>query len=148
MSFPYKTILCPIDFDENSLAALDEAVAIARHFNSSLILIHVVPVAYLLGEAPPWGLYDQEKAAAAKLADIARQRVAGLKHEFQLYMGDVITGILDAQKKYQADLLVMATHGRRGIARMVLGSIAEAVVRKVNCSVLTIREKSAPISAN
>ncbi len=144
MAFPYKTILCPLDFDENSLAALDQAVEIARHFGSSLILLHVLPLVLSLGEVPPpAALYeDQEKAAQAKLADIAKQKLAGLKYELHVYIGDVIASILNAQSKHQSDLLVMATHGRRGLARMFLGSTAEAVVRKASCPVLTIREET------
>ena len=143
MAFPYKTILCPVDFDENSLAALDQTVAIARHLGSNLILLHVVPLVLSAGEVPPLAsMYeDQEKAARAKLADIANQKLAGLKYELSVYIGDVISCILNAQSKHQVDLLVMATHGRRGLAHFFLGSVAEAIVRKATCPVLTIREE-------
>jgi nucleotide-binding universal stress UspA family protein len=143
VAFPYKTILCPVDFDENSLAALDKAVEIARHLGSSIVLMHVLPLIVALGEVPPpAALYeDQEKDAKAKLADIAKQKLGGLKHETHVVTGDVIGSILGAQAKLQPDLLVMATHGRRGLARMFLGSAAEAVVRKATCPVLTIREE-------
>ena len=144
MAFPYKTILCPMDFDENSLTAFDQAVELARHFGGTLILLHVVPLVLSLGEVPPpAALYEeQEKAARAKLADIAKRKRVGLKYELHVYVGDVITSILNAQSKHQSDLLVMATHGRRGLARMFLGSVAEAVVRKAACPVLTIREET------
>ena len=144
MAFPYKTILCPMDFDENSLTAFDQAVELARHFGGTLILLHVVPLVLSLGEVPPpAALYEeQEKAARAKLADIAKRKRVGLKYELHVYVGDVITSILNAQSKHQSDLLVMATHGRRGLARMFLGSVAEAVVRKADCPVLTIREET------
>ena len=143
MAFPYKTILCPVDFDENSLAALDKAVEIARHLGSSIILLHVLPLIVAPGEVPPpAALYeDQQKDAQAKLADITKQRLGGSKHQAHVYTGDVITSILAAQVKLQPDLLVMATHGRRGLARMFLGSVTEAVVRKATCPVLTIREE-------
>ena len=143
MAFPYKTILCPVDFDENSLAALDKAVEIARHLGSSIILVHVLPLVIVPGEVPPpLGLYeDQEKDARAKLADVAKQKLTGMKHEAHVYTGDVIASILEAQAKHQPDLLVMATHGRRGLARMFLGSVTEAVVRKATCPVLTVREE-------
>jgi len=143
VAFPYKTILCPADFDENSLAALDKAVEIARHLGSSIILVHVLPLIVALGEVPPpVALYeDQEKDAQAKLADIAKQKLGGLKYETHVYTGDVIASILAAQAKHQPDLLVMATHGRRGLARMFLGSVTEAVVRKATCPVLTVREE-------
>ena len=144
MAFPYKTILCPLDFDENSLVALDRAVELARHFDSSLILLHVLPLVISLGEvAPLAGMYeDQEKAARAKLADIAKQKLAGLKHVEHVYVGDVIESILNAQNKHQSDLMVMATHGRTGLARVCLGSVAEAIVRKATCPVLMIRDES------
>ena len=64
-----------------------------------------------------------------------------MKYELHVYVGDVITSILNAQSKHQPDLLVMATHGHRGLARMFLGSVAEAVVRKATCPVLTISRR-------
>ena len=77
----------------------------------------------------------------AKLADLTKQKLGGLKHEAHVFTGDVIASILAAQAKYQPDLLVMATHGRKGLARMFLGGVTEAVVRKATCPVLTIREE-------
>jgi universal stress protein A len=143
MAYPYKTILCPVDFDENSLAALEKAIEIARHLGSKIILIYILPLILALGEVPPpVALYeDQKKDAEAKLADIAKQKLGRLKHEEHVYTGDIIASILEAQAKHQPDLLVMATHGRRGLSRMFLGSVAEAVVRKATCPVLTIREE-------
>jgi universal stress protein A len=143
MAFPYKTILCPVDFDENSLGALDKAIEIAKHLGSKIILIYILPLILALGEVPPpVALYeDLKRDAEAKLADIAKQKLARLPHEAHVYTGDVIASILEAQAKHQPDLLVMATHGRRGLSRMFLGSVAEAVVRKATCPVLTIREE-------
>lgn len=65
--------------DDNSLAALDKAVEIARHFGSTLILLHVLPLVLTSGEVPPpAAMYeDQEKAARAKQPDIAKQKLAG-----------------------------------------------------------------------
>lgn len=150
MAFPYRTILCPVDFDENSLAALDKAVEIARHLKSTIVLVHVLPLIVALGEVPPAvALYDdQEKDAQAKLADITKQKLGGLKHEAHVYTGDVSASILAAQAKYQPDLLVMATHGRRGLARMFLGSVTEAVVRKATCPVLTVRDEIPAVHAS
>ncbi|MHB8383449.1 MAG: universal stress protein [Candidatus Binataceae bacterium] len=141
MALAYKTILCPIDFDDNSLVALDKAAEIARHFGSTIILVHVLELVLTSGEiyAPPAMLEDQEKAARAKLEVIARQKLAGLKHEVLIYTGDVIASLTQAETKHKADLVVIATHGRKGLARMILGSVAEAVVRKSTCPVLTIR---------
>ncbi len=143
MAFPYKTILCPVDFDDNSLAALDKAVELANHFKSAVLLLHVLPIVINIGEIPPpRALYeDQEKAARAKLEDIAKAKLAGLGHQSLLYVGDIISSILEAQKQHRPDLLVIATHGRKGLKRLVLGSVAEGIVRKATCPVLTIREE-------
>ncbi len=143
MRFPYKKILCPIDFDENSIHALEKAVEIARHFGAAIFLVHVVP---LIVEALPiaYEHYEEsQKAAMAKLNEIAGQKLSGIEHRCVVYTGDVIGSILQALEKFQPDLLVMATHGRTGIVRFVLGSVAEAVVRKASCPVLTIRSEEA-----
>ncbi len=149
MAFPFETILCPIDFDENSIAALDKAVELAREFGSSVIVLYVLPVVLSFGEFPePAAMYeDQEKAARAKITEIAKRKLADLKCELHVYRGDVIRGILLAQAKYECDLLVMATHGRHGLARMFLGSVAEAVVRKASCPVLTVRPERPGVGA-
>jgi len=99
VAFPYRTILCPVDFDENSLAALDKAVEIARQLKSSIVLVHVLPLIVALGDVPPpAALYeDQKKDAQAKLADITKQKLGGLKHEAHVFTGDVIASILAGQ---------------------------------------------------
>jgi universal stress protein A len=143
MAFPYKTILCPVDFDDNSLVALDKAIELANHFSSKVLLLHVLPLVITIGEIPPpRALYeDQEKAARAKLEDIAKAKLAALEHQSLLYVGDIISSILEAQKKHQPDLVVIATHGRKGLTRLILGSVAEAILRKATCPVMTIREE-------
>jgi len=65
MAFPYKKILFPFDFDENSMAALDRAVEIAKQLSSTIILVHVVPLVLPLGAIPPpVGLYEEQEADA------------------------------------------------------------------------------------
>jgi nucleotide-binding universal stress UspA family protein len=145
MAFPYEKILCPIDFDDNSSNALERAIEIARHFKATIFLIHAVPLVAQFGEVPlPTDLYlDEQKGALAKLNAIAGQKLNGIEHKTAVYAGDVAGSILQAVDQFQPDLLVMATHGRTGLARFVLGSVAEAVVRRASCPVMTIRgEKS------
>jgi universal stress protein A len=141
MAFPYRKILCPIDFDDNSLRVLDKAIESARHFGAAVVLVHAVPLVVQFGDVPiPVDLYEQqEKAARARLGEIAGQKLGGVEHESVVYTGDVVGSILHAIEKFQPDLLVMATHGRSGLAHFFLGSVAEAVVRKARCPVLTIR---------
>jgi universal stress protein A len=141
MAFPYRKVLCPIDFDDNSLRALDKAIEIARHFGAAVLLVHALPLVVQFGEVPmPVELYEErEKAARTKLGEIARQKLYGVEHELAVYTGDVVGSVLQAVAKFEPDLLVMATHGRSGLAHLFLGSVAEAVVRKASCPVLTIR---------
>ena len=143
MAFPYRKILCPIDFDDNSLRALDKAIEIARHFGAAVALVHAVPLVVQFGDVPiPVDLYEeQEKAARAKLGEIVGQKLGGVEHESVVYTGDVVGSILRAVEKFKPDLLVMATHGRSGLAHFFLGSVAEGVVRKASCPVLTIRSE-------
>jgi nucleotide-binding universal stress UspA family protein len=140
MAFPYQKILCPIDFDENSSNALERAIEIARHFKAAIFLVHAVPLVAQFGEVPlPINLYqDQQEAALARLNEIASRKLSGIEHKTAVYTGDVAGSVLMALDQFQPDLLVMATHGRTGLAHFVLGSVAEAVVRRAGCPVLTI----------
>lgn len=143
MAFPYRKILCPIDFDENSSNALEKAIEIARHFRAAVLLMHVVPLVAQFGEVPlPVDLYqDQQRAALARLNEIAGQKLIGIEYKTAIYVGDVAGSILKGADQFQPDLLVLATHGRTGLVHFVLGSVAEAVVRKASCPVLIIRSE-------
>src|SRR5262249_49869201 len=95
---------------------------------------------------PPLGmpvyiqLYEsQRRTAATKLEEIAAKRLRGLKYELLTEMGDPAPMILRTAARGSADLLVMASHGRRGFSRLFLGSVAELVLRESKCPVLTVR---------
>jgi universal stress protein A len=143
MAFPYRKILCPIDFEENSSNALEKAIEIAGQFKAAIFLVHAVSLVAQFGEVPlPVDLYqDQQRAALARLNEIAGQKLNGIEHKTTVYAGDVAGSILRAIEQFQPDLVVMATHGRTGLAHFVLGSVAEAVVRRASCPVLTIRSE-------
>ena len=116
---------------------------IARHFGAAVILVHAIPLVAQLGNFPmPADVYaTQEKAANVKLSAIAGQKLGSVEHESVAFIGDIVGGILQAVEQFKPDLLIMATHGRAGLAHLFLGSVAEAVVRKANCPVLTIRNE-------
>lgn len=142
MAFPYRKILCPVDFDENSMRALDTAAGLARQNDGTVLLLHVVPLFI-----PPTGMpvyvdvyKGQEEVAHEKLQEVARKHLVGLKYELLANMGDPAGTILKAVKNKGADVVVMATHGRRGFSRFFLGSVTELVVREAPCPVLTVRE--------
>jgi nucleotide-binding universal stress UspA family protein len=139
MSFPYRTILCPVDFNANSFNALDVAIEIARHFGATMIVMHVLQLADV--PVPFESYLEQQKAHEEKLAELVEPRLVGVHHELIVHSGDVATGILETVDKYNPDLLVMAVHGRTGLAHSFLGSVAEAVLRRANCPVLTVRNQ-------
>ena len=141
MSLPFRRILCPIDFGDNSLEALDTAATVIRENDGVLFVLHVVPMVL-----PPTGMpsyvniyTDEEEGAKHRLTEIAYQRLVGLKYELLTRLGDPARGIVDCANMTAADLLVMGTHGRRRLSRVLLGSVAEFVVRKAGCPVLVIR---------
>lgn len=145
MASPFKKILCPLDFDDNSLAALDIAARLARNADGVVYVLHAVPMII-----PPTGtpiyidLYkEQEQVAREKLKEIGHKRLSGIKHELLVYTGEPPASILGTQRRLGADVIVMATHGRKGFSRIVLGSVAEIVMREALCPVLTIRNTNA-----
>ncbi len=137
----FKRILCPIDFDDNSMAALDFAADLACERNATLYIIHVVRAPFKPSEVPvePEGLV-WERDATARLDAVARQHVNG-KANFSLVVktGDPFTAIMQAQRELNPDSVVMATHGRTGVGHFLLGSVAERVVRESSCPVVTLR---------
>jgi CBS domain-containing protein len=141
MAFPFRKILCPVDFDDNSMHALESAADLARQNDGTVFMLHVVPMII-----PPTGmpvyvdLYKgQEDAARSRLAEIARKRLTGLKYEILTHLGEPAETILRTVRKVGADVLIMATHGRRGFSRFFLGSVAELVIRESPCPVLTVK---------
>ena len=143
----FSRILCPVDFDEPSMAALDVAVELAMQNNASVVLLTVAPLP--LGETEmspvPLDPYPfREETARTQLEKIGRERI-GSKVSYETFVvgADPATGVLGAIAKLKADLVVMGTHGRKGIGHVLLGSVAERVVRESPVPVLTVRQKVA-----
>ena len=141
MAYPFKKILCPLDFDENSIAALDAAAEMARESDATVEVLHVVPIIIQAGGTPIYidAYTAEEQDSQAKLVELAKTHLAGVKYELKTTVAQPSAAILHAQKTTGADVIVMNTHGRRGLAHLFLGSVAERVVREAQCPVLTIR---------
>jgi len=137
----FKKILCPVDFDQSSPLALGLASELAQERKAMLYVVHIIAMPPGPEVALPFG--KMEASARAKLERLARQRVNGkARYEIEVVMGDPGVEILQAAKRRGADLIVMATHGRKGLRRLVLGSVAERVVREAPCPVLTVKPKA------
>jgi len=141
MALSLTKILCPIDFDPNSIVALDTAAEIARDSGGTLEVLHVVPIDIQPGEAPIYvDVYSvQEQESKAKMKELARTHLAGVNYELRTAVAQPAVAILHAQRTLNSDIIVMGTHGRRGFAYLILGSVAERVVREAECPVLTVR---------
>jgi len=137
---PFRKILCPVDFDENSIAALNAARDLAVDPDATLYVLHVVRLvmAGFPKELHPYPL--TEEAASLRLHDIAREHLAGkVRYEILARTGDPASVILRAVEELGVDSVVMATHGRTGLGHLFLGSVAERLVRESQRPVLTIR---------
>jgi nucleotide-binding universal stress UspA family protein len=142
----FRKVLCPIDFSEHSLAALDVALKVVQQNDAKLYLLNVAPVpAGAAGFQPvPLDPYsDPEKDAQLQLAKLGREKIPGVvRYDTLVVSGDPAEQILDTARSIEADLIVMGTHGRRGLGRLVLGSVAERVVRESPIPVLTAHAKA------
>ena len=141
-----RRILCPVDFSEHSRRALDHAVAIARWYRSTITALHVVSAVPVAAYAPGPLVYepllltgpdrDQLQANLERFVDA--EAAPGVAIECRVREGVAATEILDEAVEMDADLVTIGTHGRSGFERLVLGSVAEKVLRKARCPVLTV----------
>jgi nucleotide-binding universal stress UspA family protein/quercetin dioxygenase-like cupin family protein len=136
-----RTILHPTDFSENSLPAFDTACALARDYQATLIVLHVmIPSASPLLEGP---LPDPLQAAEAQglHVQLPWPQPSGpqVKIEHRVAEGDAATEILRLAEAISGDLVVMGTHGKTGLGRLLTGSVAEEVLRKAACPVLVVK---------
>jgi len=140
-----KTILVPTDLSEGAEAALDYACELAAKLDATIHLINVIGIPVLgvpeLGVALTTtmidGLIKDNQAALDKLAEAKRSNAR--IGQTLLRTGDARDVINQCAKELNIDLIVMGTHGRRGVSRMLMGSVAETVVRSAPCPVLTVR---------
>ncbi|HLW67649.1 MAG TPA: universal stress protein [Gemmataceae bacterium] len=143
--FPIHTILHPTDFSERSANALQLACALACDYGARIVILHVVaPPAVIYGEGivPP----DPNESPAKAREQIERLEIpAASRAERRVEEGDPALKILDVAGEINADLIVMGTHGRTGLGRLLMGSVAEEVVRRAVCPVLTVTNPFAPV---
>lgn len=149
----YQRILVPIDGSETSNRGLQEAVRLAKEQGARLCLVHVIDQSAIPG-LPSSGLYVRTVLEAVRRSgEVVLQhaanavRVAGVDADSRMvdnFLGRVAEAIIDEAGKWRADLIVMGTHGRRGVSHLFLGSDAEMVVRMSDVPVLLVRAPEAP----
>ncbi len=141
-----RKLLFPTDFSESSEAAWGYALTLAREFEAEVVLLHVVPEPPRLAEAYEMGFTPERFIQAATeeakrlmadlMANAADWKVAITP---KVRQGVEFREIIDAAREAGADMIVMGTHGRTGLAHALIGSVAEKVVRKALCPVLTVK---------
>ncbi|MBH0176877.1 MAG: universal stress protein [Nitrospira sp.] len=136
-------IVVPVDFSDCSLDALEYAAAMAQRAQASVMLLHVMePVFYGLDFTVPLPAAQEHKREAftERLAGlVAALNAANVKSESLIRGGLPRDSILDAARAWSADLIVMGTHGRRGLSHAFYGSVVESVLRQSHCPILAVR---------
>lgn len=140
-----RSIVCPVDFSPGSSHATEYAAGLAKTLNAKLLLLHVYPLTTYVG--PDGGmiitpdvaaqLSDQSQKALNRVCDHLKER--GIHVEPHVRDGSPLDEITEFAEQNKADLIVMGTHGRGGLSRLLLGSVTERVVRTSKIPVLTVR---------
>ena len=137
--FELETILVPVDFSDCSKKALQYAIPFAKQFGAELILMHVVEPYVTVPEMGPIEVATAEQGEAS-LKELQKTVGDGVHCYTTLRTGMPCLEIVKAAQELRADLIVISTHGRRGLTRVVFGSTTEKVVRHAPCPVLIVRE--------
>jgi universal stress protein A len=140
-------ILCPTDFSTLGQAALDMATALARDHGYKLLIAHVEepPIAYGGGELY-YGIEEPSREDLHRMLSEVVPIDASVGYEHRLLIGSPAAAILDLAKNEGVEMIVMPTHGRTGLLRLLMGSVAEEVVRKAKCPVLVVKAAAAAIA--
>lgn len=138
-----RRVLVPVDFSDFTRAALAYAVELAQTYGARIDLLHVVKSAGSLAfdgvPLPPENPERAKDRAHEALADLAREEIDHEDVRVAVEVGHPAAGITDYAAEHETDLIVIPTHGRTGLKRFLLGSVAEKVVRRATCPVFTVR---------
>ena len=143
----FERIMLPLDFSEHGDRAVEYAVWFARMAGGTLHLVHVIanpadPM-WEPQEVPSWDLVPHSEKKARALLEATAQRCLppDCRRECHVCQGDPHEKLIDVAKQINADLIVMSTHGRGGVAYLMLGSVAERTVRHAPCPVFVVRRR-------
>jgi nucleotide-binding universal stress UspA family protein len=144
-----KKLLVPVDFSANALKALDYAVEFSKQFKAQVHVVLVVepityttPADFYAGAATQVSslILEQRRAAVDQLEQLRKRfKKKGVDIKTELRTGIAYQEIVASAKKLKADMIIHATHGRTGLSHLLMGSVAERVLRSAPCPVLTLR---------
>jgi len=141
----YKRILVPVDGSPTSIRGLDEAIGLAKLGGGSVRLVHVLDrVVFPGGETYTVDVFGLLREAGERILQKMKAHAAAAGIDASTFLSEVLPGrvcdvVVEQAKEFGADLIVLGTHGRRGVRRLVLGSDAEQVVRTASVPVLLVR---------
>lgn len=149
-AFSLKRILVPTDFSETLAAALKDALPLAAEFGAELHVLHVLDMTagqFFAAEmamvpSPAIEAEARQRAEAELATLLTRDEIANYRARLVTEQGAPFAAIIRYAREHEVDLIVMGTHGRGAVAHLIIGSVAENVVRKAPCPVLTIPPKS------
>jgi nucleotide-binding universal stress UspA family protein len=144
----FERIMLPLDFSEHGDRALEYAVWFARMAGGTLHLVHVIanpadPM-WKPEEVPTWELVPHSEKKARELLEATARRFLppDCPREYHVCQGDPHEKLIDVAKQIDADLIVMSTHGRGGVAHLMLGSVAARTVRHAPCPVFVVPRRA------
>lgn len=138
---PKQTILVPVDFSDDSFAAVDVALDLVQD-PAGVHIVHVLPEPAMLEPGIEWVEIDNE-LRIRRAEDAIRQRLVDPKYapvQIDILFGDPGYRIAEHARRLGAELIVTPSHGRTGLERILLGSVAERVIRLSHCPVLVLRK--------
>jgi nucleotide-binding universal stress UspA family protein len=136
-----QTILHPTDFSDHSSYAFELACNLACDYHARLVIMHVTPSPTAVGHAqlvPTYALHQDELKRQLRQLTVHDKNVR-VAHRFE--QGDAVTEILRVAQEENASLIVMGTHGRSALAGLLMGRVAEHVLRRATCPVLTVKSR-------
>ena len=148
----YKRILAPVDGSPTSIRGLDEAIKLAKLTGASIRLVHVLDQLMFVGvDTYTVDVFGILKEAGERIMQEMKARVVAAGIDASTFVSGILPGrvcdvVLEQAKDFDADLIVVGTHGRRGVGRLLIGSDAEQIVRLATVPVLLVRapQGSAP----
>jgi nucleotide-binding universal stress UspA family protein len=146
----FENILFATDFSPAAAHAIPFIKKIAKHFQSNLLAFHVKPpVVNPMTQPATWPVdVEAAKVFDKELREELLDTFAGIKTEVLIEEGDIQSGLEKAIQKHNTDLVILGTRGRTGLAKMLLGSVAEEIFRTVPCPVLTVGPHAGAAKAN
>ncbi len=135
-----KKILLPVDFSTVGEAALQMATSLARDTGAKLIVLHVEepPMAYGGGELY-YGLVEPDRTELTRMLHEVKPSDPAIEVVYRMVTGDPATAVVQVAEEEGVDFIVVGSHGRTGLSRLLMGSVAEAIVRKAECNVITVK---------